>query len=188
MLRGAKLTLEADADDDGLIETGVFDLSGAIEISPRIRTGDLIGPTGSNVGAAFDLISGGDSGRAGFRLDAGGGALVVDISFRNYEGSSGRWGDGSSDDRADAEGEGVFRQLSVFTRYLNKGTFDSREAGELEWGEYSSSGVYSPINVAPEEPQVTFAADEQTSTFDGSLTLVATRNLAGDVSAEQDQR
>jgi hypothetical protein len=189
MLRGAKLTLEADVNSDSAVETGVFDLSGNIEISPRIRTGDLIGPTGSTVGALVDTATGNDAGRAGFRLDAGGGAFVVDIAFRNWEASTGRWGDGSTDPKADAEGEGVYRQLSVLMRYLNRGTYDSRGAGTLEWGEYSSSGEYAPINVAPEEPQLSFTAEEQTSDFDGSITLVATRSITqAAVSQQQDQR
>jgi hypothetical protein len=188
MLKGAKLTLEADVDGTGPT-TGVFDLSGDIEISPGIRTGDLIGPTGSTVGALVDTATGNDAGRAGFRLDAGGGAFVVDVSFVGFQGSSGRWGDGSGDAQADAEGEGVYRQLSVFSRYLNRGTYDSRGAGTLEWGEYSSSGVYAPINVAPEEPQVTFAAQEDVSRFSGSLSLVATRSITqAAVSQQQDQR
>lgn len=187
-LRGARLTLEADVNEDGTAETGVFDLGAGIEISPRIRTGQLIGPTGSNIGALVDTIVG-ESGRAGFQLDAGGGALVIDISFRGYEGSDGRWGDGSADDQADAEGEGVFRQISVLIRYLNRGTYDSRDSGTLEWGEYSSGpdAAYGPLNVAPEEPQLTFAAEEQTSTFDGSLSLVTVRSIeAAVVSQQQD--
>jgi hypothetical protein len=189
MRRGATLTLEADVDQDLSLETGVFDLDGGIEISPSIRTGDLIGPTGSSFSGLIDLFTGEQSGRAGFRLDAGGGAFVVDIQFKNWEGSTNRWGDGSGDDAADAEGEGVFRQLSVLSRYLNRGTFDSRGGAELSWGEYSTSGEYNPIQVAVEEPQVTFVADEETSTFDGSFTLVATRSITqAAVSQQQDQR
>lgn len=189
MLRGARLELTADVDKGRNGEaTGVFDLGTGVELSPRIRTGNLIGPTGSQVGAIFDVITGGDNERAGYRLDVGGGAFVVDVSFRNYEGSNGRWGDGTTNDKADAEGEGVYRQLSVLARYLNRGTFDSRDAGKLEWGEYSTSGVFTPIPVAPEEPQVTFAAEEQTSTFDGSISLVAVRNIAEAFSQEQEDK
>lgn len=177
MLKGARLTMSADVDGTGVV-TGVFDLSTGIEISPRIRTGDLIGPTGSTVGALVDVATGDDQGRAGFRLDAGGGAAVYDINFVNFEGSDGRWGDGTTNDAADAEGEDVWRQMSVFHRYLNRGTYDSRNAATLEWGEFSSSGVYAPISVTPEEPATTFAAEEESSVFDGSVTLVATRALS----------
>jgi hypothetical protein len=189
MLRGAQLELKADVDGDDAKETGVFWLSGNVEISPKLRTGDLIGPTGSQVGAIVDTVTGTDAGRAGWRLDAGGGAFVVEVQFQNWEGSDGRWGDGSGDDKADAEGEGVWRQLSVLSRYLNRGTFDSRGGAVLEWGEYSQSGVYAPIQVALEEPQVTFVAEEQTSAFDGSFSLVATRSITqAAVSQQQDQR
>jgi len=186
-LRGARLTLEADVDEDGNIETGVFSLGTGIEISPQIRTGQLIGRTGSTIGAVADTFTG-ESGRAGFQLDAGAGAFIVDVQFRGTETPKGRWGDGSTNPEADAEGEGVFRQLSVLMRYLNRGTFDSRNAGTLEWGDYSASGAYGPLNVAPEEPQLTFSAEEQTSSFDGSISLVAVRNIeAAVVSQQQDE-
>jgi hypothetical protein len=189
MLESARLTLEADVDGDGAVETGVFSFDGPVEISPGIRTGNLIGPTGSNVGALVDVVTGNDAGRAGFRLDAGGGAFVITVNFRGWEGSTNRWGDGSGEAKADAEGEGVFRQLSVLMRYLNRGEYDSRGGATFEYGEYSSSGVYAPINVAPEEPQVSFSAEEQISTFDGSITLVATRSIEqAAVSQQQDQR
>jgi len=178
MLQGAELTLSADVNADGAAETGRFDLSKNVELSPRIRTGPLIGPTGSTVGALVDSVTGDEQGRAGFRLDAGGGAFVVDINFISFTGSDGRWGDGSSDPMADAEGEGPLRQMSVFLQYLNVGTFDSENAGTLEFAEYSSSGEYTPIAVAPEEPQVTYAANDKGPAFDGSITLVATRSIS----------
>lgn len=179
MLQGARLTLDADVDQDGAAETGVFDLSKNIEITPRIRTGNLIAQAGSSAGSFIDVISGSEGGRAGFNLDAGGGAAAVDITFRNFEGSDGRWGNNSTNDQADAEGEHVFRQMSVLYRYLNIGTFDSRSPATLEWGEYSTNGVYEPMQVTFEEPSVTFNAEEagSNSVYSGTITAVATRSL-----------
>lgn len=177
-LQGAELTLSADVDGDGSAETGTFDLSAGIEITPGIRTGDLVGGIGSQAAAIVDFVPNvGDSGRAGFNLDIGGGAATYEVAFSGYEGNNDPWGDGSNDNQADASGEGVFRQMSVLHRYLNRGTFDSRDAATLAWGDYSSSGAYSTISVTPEEPRMTFAAEEQTSVFDGTITLISTRAI-----------
>lgn len=188
-LRGAKLYMSADVDGDGVTEDGVFNLSAGIEISPGIQTGDLIGQTGSQAGAIMDYVAGDDQGRAGFNLDIGGGFATYRISFKSFEGYSGQWGDGSSDPQADASGEDVWRQMSVWQRYLDRGTYDSENAATLEWGDYSQSGVYEPIAVTIQEPSATFAAEEQTSVYGGDITLIATRALAqAAVSQAQDGR
>ncbi|MFW6435294.1 MAG: hypothetical protein ACOCY1_02835 [Halovenus sp.] len=179
--------MSADVDGDGSKEDGEFSLSAGIEISPGLRTGDLIGPTGSQAGALVDYVTGED-GRAGFNLDVGGGYATFRISFRGFEGNAETWGDGSDNPAADASGENVWRQMSVWQQYLDKGTYDSRNAATLEWGEYSSDGVYDPISVTIEEPSATFAATEQTSVFEGDVTLIATRSLAqSSYSQQQDQ-
>lgn len=187
-LRGATLSMSADVDGDGTDEDGVFDFSGGINIEPGIRTGDLIGQTGSQASAIVDYVKS-ESGRSGFNLDIGGGAAVYRISFRNWEGSSGQWGDGSSDPKADATGEDVWRQMSVWQRYLDWGTYDSRNAATLEWGDYSQSGAYSPIAVTIEEPSASFTAEKQTSVYEGDITLISISALEkAAVSQAQDQR
>jgi len=110
-------------------------------------------------------------------LSTVGGAAFYRVEFRGFEGSSGRWGNGSSDDVADAEAEDVWRQLSVWQRYLNRGEFDSRSPATFEWGDYSSSGAYDPIAVSVEEPAATFSAEEQTSVFSGDVTLISVRAI-----------
>lgn len=187
--QGALLTLTADVDNDGTDETGEFDLSTGIEITPGIRTGDLIGQAGSNAGAIIDYVAPGSGGRAGFNLDIGGGAATYEISFRGYEGNNDPWGDGSADNQADASGEGVFRQMSVLHRYLNQGTFDSTSSATLEWGDYDSgaSAAYSAIDVTPEEPRTTFDADAESSVFGGTITLVATRAIADAATPSEQQ-
>ena len=187
MLTGARLHLDADVDEDGTNESGTFDLSKGIEISPGIRTGDLIGQAGSAAASVIDYISGSEDGRAGFNLDAGGGAKVAEINFSSFEGSDGQWGDGSDNAAADASGEAVFRQMSVLFRYLDRGTFDSRGPAVLEWGEFSESGEFTPLQVSPEEPTVSFAAEEESSVFDGSITLVSTRDISELTSLWQEQ-
>lgn len=186
--QGATLTLSADVDEDGNDETGVFVLDGNINISPFIRTGYLIGRTGSTIGGLIDFATGNDQNRGAFQLDAGGGALGVDIDFNYWEGSSNQWGNtGSGGSAGDATGDPVWRQLSVLIRYLDRGTFDSLGAATLEWGEYSTSGDYRPMSVAPEEPRLTFNAEEQTSMVDGSLTLLSTRSISQAVASQQQE-
>jgi len=65
------------------------------------------------------------------------------------------------------------------------GTYDSTSPATLEWGEFSSSGVYSPYKVTPEEPSQVFDATEQTSVNRGDITLVATRDITDTLSALQ---
>jgi hypothetical protein len=187
MIDGAKITMSADVDGDGSDETGVFDLSTGITLNPSIRTGDLIGGAGSSAFSIVDRVIGDDGQRAGFNLDIGGGAEVATIDFRSFEGSTGRWGDGTSNDQADAEGDSVQRQISVLFQYLRTGTYDSRNAIKLEWGEFSDPGVYEALNVTFEEPTLTFDADEQTSAFDGSITFVSTRSIEEATTASNQQ-
>jgi hypothetical protein len=130
----------------------------------------------------------GGEGRAGFTLDAGGGAAVATISWQGFEGSDGRWGDGSDDPACDAEGDSVLRQISVFYQYLNQGTFDSENPAVLEWGEFEEDGVYSPFAVSFEEPSMTFDPEENTNIYRGDITLVATRDVAAYVSQLQNNK
>lgn len=178
MLRGARLTMDADVDGDGDLETGVFDLEDSIRLGPAIRTGDLIGNQfGAQAGAIVDYFTEGEEGRAGFNLDIGGGAEIAEIEFNSFEGSTGRWGDGSSNAAADAEGEEVWRQISVFYQYFRTGTFDSENAATLEWGEFSASGVYEPFSVTFENPGMNFDAAEETSVFSNGITCISTRSI-----------
>lgn len=187
MIEGATLTLDADVDGDGSTESGEFDLSNGIRLSPGLRTSDLIGPTGAQVSNIIDYVPGTEGGQGGYRLQLEGGAPVYTVNFLGYEGNNDPWGNGTSNAQADASGEGVFRQLSVFQRYLEEGVFDSFSPAILEWGEFESNGEYSERQVTPEDPQLSFDAEEQVSNFDGELTLVATRGIEQAASFSQQQ-
>ena len=188
MLKGARLHLDADVDGDGDVENGVFDMSTGIELNPSIRTGKLIGNGASTAASVMNYFIDLDAGRAGFSLDAGGGAAVATISFQSFEGSDGRWGDGSGNDQADAEGDDVWRQISVLHQYLDVGTYDSRSPAVLEWGEHATDGVYDPYTVTPEEPSQVFDAKEETSVHQGDITLVSTRDVATFLSQQQNTK
>jgi hypothetical protein len=183
--RGAKLELDADVGAGGE-RTGEFELDSGIEITTSVRTGKLFDGRGSGIiSAVGEEVGVIDEGRAGFSLDIGGGALVVDVQFVNFEGSAGQWGDGSNDDRADATGDEVFRQLSILTRYLQVGTFDSDNPARLSFGEFGN--LYPKLTVTPEEPRLSVSADDP-SRITGNITLVSTRAFDEVLSVGQDDR
>jgi hypothetical protein len=183
MRQGA--TLDITATINGTATTGTFVFDTGLTLSPTIRTGELVGANGQIVQAAIKKISG---QQGGFKFRLSGGVPVADIEFQSFEGSSNQWGDGSGIDARDATGDGVFRQISVLYKYLIESTSDSLGAATLSWGEFSSSGVYEPFKVAPEEPEQTLDVSENTSTFSGRVRLVSVATIDdAPVSQEQDE-
>jgi hypothetical protein len=189
VLNSIRLTLPADVDGTGQVD-GVFDLSTNVRFSPGAQMAKLIGQRGQLLDTAIDFVASNSDPRGGYSLDAGTGAYIAEIDFQSFEGSSGRWGDGSAADARDAEGDSAFRQMSVFVRYLNQGKFDSRNPATLAWGEYHSGGEYSAVDVTVSE-RATLSVDvnEETSTFSGTLQLVGVQSITDTVpSQEQDAR
>lgn len=179
-LQYAKLTLDADVDGDGTVESGVFELAGDVSIDLGVRTNFVVNGLGATINSIFsETVGDGESKRQGLWIDLGGGVEEYTISFNGWEGSSRQWGDGTSNAAADATGEDPMTQVSVLQKYLIVGEFDSRGAATLEWGEFSSSGEYSPIDVVIEDPSlsVDFSEGESRSTFDGSITCLSAADL-----------
>lgn len=179
-LQQATLTIQADADGDGSAETGVFEMAGNLEVTPSIRTGYIIGGRGSTFNAVIsNLVADGESKRQGFFLDLGGGARAIEINFRGWKGAIDengnnlQWGNDSSQTKtqASATGQDPLTQIDVLMRYLTVGEIDSRNPATLEYGEYSSSGLYSSLGVVIEGPTMTRAAEDG-SWFDGSMTCI----------------
>lgn len=181
-LQKAKLTVDADVDGDGSAETGIFEFEGNLNITTGIRTGFIIENRGSTINSVVSSnIGNGESKRRGVFLDLGGGTHYVEVNFRGWEGSPGQWGDDGTDDgvsKTDATGAGPVSQLDVLKKYLLVGEFDSRGPATLEYGEYSSSGVYEPLDVVVEAPQSTKAAEDG-SWFDGSITFLEVIDMTG---------
>jgi len=197
----AELTLEADADGDGSTETGVFVMAGNLSVQPGIRTGFILGGQGSRINNLIgEYIEQTDEGevselsqRRAFYADAGGGEHIIEIEGRSWEGAiydeSGepaQWGNTSSETRsqASATGQPPQTQMDVLMRYLTVGSFDSRSPATFEYGEYSSEGLYSPIDVVLEGPRIKRAADEG-EWIDFSMTLIAAASLEDAVDAVQ---
>jgi len=177
-LNGAKLRISADVDGDGETEDGIFSMID-VEVSPSIRTGYLIGGRGSTVNNIIsESVGAGDSKRQQFFLEGGGGAHTIELSFQNWEGADGTWGDPSepAGSEANATGESPISQIDVLMQYLLTAEIDSRNPATLEYGEYSSSGRFDPLAVVLEGPQMTRAAEDG-SWFDGSMTCIAAADI-----------
>lgn len=178
-VKGAKLTIEADADGDGQTETGVFDMGVDVETTTTFRTGYLVGGRGSTANAVFgDLVGDGESQYQGVFLGFGGGVKVVEVTFRNYKGSTHQWGNtGNGGTKADATGEDAITQADVLSKYIEAADLDSRGPATLEHGEYSKSGRYSPDKVALEQPSFKRNWEEDGNWFSGTLTCPLAADL-----------
>jgi hypothetical protein len=184
----------ADIDGDGNDEQGVFEFKSNVTIAFETRTGRI----GSNkLSNAVSVVSDwyeqqtGEEAPGGKRqkamLDLGSGEHICTIDFEGYEGSTHQWGDtGKGGTATDATGDPVNRQMELLDRYLQVCEIDSRPGHEatLEVGNYSTDGYYSPLVVAPEQPRVEFDANEQSSSFDGSLTFVEIASLSNSYDAQ----
>jgi len=182
----ATLTLQGDPDGDGVEETGTFQFGGNLQITPSLRTGFLAGGTQSQLNSVIaNLIDAGESQNQQFFVDAGAGAHAIEIQFRGWEGaqdSAGnplKWGDSGDPGQltaTDATAASPISQICVFMQYLLTGTIDSRNPATLEWGEWAADGLYEPLNVVPEGPELTRAAEDG-SWFEGTLTLISAADL-----------
>lgn len=194
-LQHAELVLEADVDQDGQQETGRFVMVGNLSVTPGLRTGFIVGGRGSTANSVFSSLveqygTGNTSAfqnpskREGVHLDLGGGEHSVDVEFRGWEGatlSDGtpvQWGNDPNPGRtqASATGQDPITQIDVLLRYLTVGEYDSRAPATLEYGEYSTDGLFEPIDVAIEGPQAKRSSDD-TATYSGTMTLIATTDI-----------
>jgi hypothetical protein len=188
MLKGAQLTVTADPDADGATETGVFDLKRQVRIEAGVQTLDLIGPRGQQAASLINKTGVADiAGSGGFSLSGGAAIETYTINFQDFGGSSGRWGDGSATAALDAQGEGPLRQLSVLQAYLRSGAFDSTNPISLALFEFDGT-TYETIDCKLVDPTLTFNVAEQTSTFDGSITLRRIGDIADVVNGASGQQ
>lgn len=184
-LNRATLTLEADPDNDGSTETGVFEMAGELTVTPGVRTGFLVNGQGAQVNSIISqLVNDGaldDSNkRRGFYVDLGGGQHTVEIEFLGWKGSQDaagndlQWGDDPQPGRSQtsATGQDPITQIDVLTRYLTTGTFDSQNPATLEYGEFSSQGLYDPLEVVIEGPQATREARDDDA-YTGRMVCIA---------------
>lgn len=186
------LTLpEANIDGNGPT-TAKFHFAGDLRVTMRIERNYLLKTDGAELQfasillEAFDELSGstginvpnpGDSKHKTLAWNYGAGSAVVEIDFKGWTGSTERWGDTGDDSQltaGDATGEDAFTQLQVLYRWLSMTEVDSLTPATIEFGEYSSGGLYGPMSVLVEQPTFDFDTNEGASTFDGNLVFVET--------------
>lgn len=172
------LTITGDPDGDDVEETGTFEMESA-DVTPGVRTGALYQSGDGFLQTARAIAFG--QRRDQVKLDTGQGATTFQIEFRGWDGENAdyQWGDSAAASltATSATGQNPFEQISILLRYLNEVNIDSENPATLEWGEFSTGGVYDPVTVAPEDPTFPTRRDEP-NTFDGTLTLVSTADLS----------
>jgi len=192
----ATLTLPpVDLDGSGEEVEPVFEFIGDLRVTITqtknyvVETAGTASQVSAVVGEYFDNagpIGLGDSKRKTFAVDSGGGAHKVELDATAWSGSDGQWGatgDDSEVTAVDATSASPDRQLFVLDRALSVAQIGSLNPATLEVGEYSTDGVYAPLDVLVEQPSVVYNTEQSTSTADVSLVCVETLDLGTAIDA-----
>jgi len=170
MIDGAKITFPSPNE----VGKDLVFRATSVSISHTIEPGVVTGG-GNIIGLLSDLANQdvqGNGNRQQARVDLGGGPHITTLQFRNWRGSDDRWGatDGSI---WDAGGDGPVTQLQVLDNAFRSIRIDS-EGNEiaLDVGEYSTSGRFEPLQVAPSQTAVDFDVQTSASTFTGDISFV----------------
>lgn len=177
-LSGAELRLSADVDGTGQT-TGTFRLGANTRINSRTMTDYVVSRQFSGINAIVsDTLEGFDTERSGYYVDLGAGGKVIEVEKTGWTGSDERWGDGSGNSARDATGSSAWHQAQLLERFVTRGEYDSRNAGELAVGEISIDGEFEEAHlpVTVKEYEWTRQSDEP-ATFDINLTLARTAAL-----------
>ncbi len=190
-----------DIDDDGEVEDFQFVMDANLRLSHQHRTGYLI-EGGSNV---VDILTdiyeqlGGDAPSDGKKqqilVDLGGGQHITEVEGQISEGSSNRWGTGDGHPTWDQTGAKPYKQIQLLDRVLQLAEIDSRpappdkndypdgHAATLSIGMYGEE--FPALSVAPEQPEVNFDAEQESSTATVSMSCVELASLGSPVSQKQ---
>lgn len=195
-----ELRITGDPDGTGSREA-VFALeagseaNGGLSISYELRTGYLTENRGRLLQTAFEgigLDDLADNFDGGVFVNLTNGQSVWTITANTWEGSTGRWGDGTDDPKTDAEGESPLRQASVLAYWIRETRIDSLPESipgsdgamaELHVAEYSADGAFEPVNVVLENPQIDFSGSSPSS-----LPITLTCIEAADLGQEYDAK
>lgn len=195
VLDRATLEIDADVDQDGTTENGVFEMAGDIQITEETNPSYLIGGRGSTINAILgDIIQDQAGRRRQIYVDVGAGSHLFEIQFLGWKGaidSAGNeltWGDSSETKGtiANATGQGPQEQINVFHRYIKFARMGSVfEDVRLKIGMYNpttSANWPDYLTVALERPRHTAAAEEFEQ-YDGSITCVEVQPVSGTIDA-----
>lgn len=198
-LEHAVLELDADVDQDGVQETGVFEFVGDLELNQRTVVDHLITSRGSMLNSIVTSLPGWLGAndvrqkRAGFYIDLGGGAHTFEANARGWQPSQTglyTWGDPNEakGSKANATDQDPWTQMHCLNEYIRQGEHDSRdEKARLRVGEYSdgtyaadgSTGLYDDwLHVTVNNFNFNRNADDPLA-FDVSISLAETEDLTG---------
>jgi len=180
------LKIEGDFDDDGSEETGIFEMP-----QTTVSVGQLsefLAQFGSGGGAVSSLNAQvcGNKGEAVI-IDGGAGPRTWEIEFTGGTGSDDyQWGNDSTAGLSalSATGQDRVSQAEVINEWIARIDIGSNNPATLFYGEHSNAtgfsepGVYEPVAVAIRDPQFV-VPEEETSTFNGSLTCVSVTDVRG---------
>lgn len=180
MLDGMKLTFPGtgtDANDTG--QTLVFRCE-TVDVSHTVQSTTIGG--GSSIIAQLSqfanqagLQAGGN--RTKFSIDSGGGLHITTLDFRRSESSSLRWGE-TDDGIWNATNADAITQMQTLDNAFRQITADGIDPITLEVFEYSSTGRFAPLKVAPREPAVEFSRDRDASAFTGRIDFVDVTDIS----------
>lgn len=189
----ATLTLPpTDYDDDGDLETAEFVLTDNIRLTHLNRTGYLI-EGGSNIisvlaplfaQAGIDLPSDGRDQQ--FKVDLGGGEHVTELEGQVAQGSPNQWGTGDGNSVWDKTGAPPVEQIQLLDRCIQLAKIDSASPATLSVGMYGDE--LPALHVAPEQPELSFDSEQESSTATISIGLVEIASLTTPTSQLQDNR
>lgn len=186
------LQIEADVDDDGSNEKGIFKLVGDVQVAEQVQIDYVASNKGQKINAILrgtDQLTEEDlptaDRRQGIWIDVGAGSHIYEIQFTGWEGAVDgndnpvQWGNTGNPDnltKADATGSDVMNQIQIFNRYLLRGTTDSVNPATFHVGQYRPGGLYEPLEVAIQGPKHV-RNSQSPQTFDGTFTVVALESV-----------
>ena len=191
-----------DIDDDGDVEDFRFVMDANLRLGHQQRTGYLIEGGSNVIDVLTDLledVAGTEQPSDGkgqqFLIDLGGGEHVTEIEGQISKDSSNRWGTGDGHAVWDQTGAKPHKQIQLLDRVLQLAEIDSRgapadsydypdgHAAQLSIGMYGEE--FPAMNVAPEQPEVSFDAEQESSTATVSMACVELASLGTAVSQKQ---
>jgi hypothetical protein len=181
-----------DIDDDGADEEFRFVLTDNLRIGHLHRTGYIVEGGANAIGAISGLyedLTGEEVQSDGrgqkFAVDLGGGPHVTEIEGQVSVGSPNRWGTGDGDPVWDQTGAHPLAQAQLLDRVIQLVPVDSSNPATFKLGMYGDE--FPALQVAPEEPEVSFDAEQESSTATVSLGLPDIAGLSTPVSQKQDK-
>jgi hypothetical protein len=170
------LEISGDFDDDGQTEDAIFEFPSA-SVEPRSVTNFLAEFGGGGVAGAVtaQLLGRGEQ----IAIDGGAGPRTFEIQFEGWTDSDDyQWGTDADAglSATSATGQDRISQVCVFNEWLHRVDIGSSSPAVLRYGEYASSGVYDPVEVAIPESGLP-VPKEESSIYEGSLTCVSVSDI-----------